>query len=155
MVGAAAMYLRPVWVTLQLTHLTFALKGVQSDYVETAEGRIHYYDAEARIPGGGTPIVLVHGLGDRSEAWAAMIPKLRNQGFHVYALDLLGYGRSPKPADADYSAGRWVAGLRCCWRSIIRRWWTVWWSSMPQAWTIRGRIRTRYFIRRTRRNWTG
>ncbi|WP_263379929.1 alpha/beta fold hydrolase [Granulicella paludicola] len=102
-VGGTAMYLRPVWVSLQLTHLTFALKGVQSDYVETPEGRIHYYDAEARISGGGTPIVLVHGLGDRSEAWAPMIYKLRSQGFHVYALDLLGYGRSPKPADADYS----------------------------------------------------
>jgi pimeloyl-ACP methyl ester carboxylesterase len=101
--GAAAMYMRPVWVSLQLTHLTFALKGVQSDYVETPEGRIHYYDAEAHLPGGGTPLVLVHGLGDRSEAWAAIIPKLRHQGFHVYALDLLGYGRSPKPTDADYS----------------------------------------------------
>jgi pimeloyl-ACP methyl ester carboxylesterase len=100
---AAVVYLRPVWVSLQVTHLTFALKGVQSDYVETPEGRIHYYDAEARTPGGGAPLVLVHGLGDRSEAWAAMIPKLRDQGFHVYALDLLGYGRSPKPSDADYS----------------------------------------------------
>ena len=101
--GAGTMYLRPVWVSLQITHLTFFLKGVHSDYVETPEGRIHYYEAEPSIPGGGTPLVLVHGLGDRSEAWAAMIPKLRQQGFHVYALDLLGYGRSPKPGDADYS----------------------------------------------------
>jgi pimeloyl-ACP methyl ester carboxylesterase len=31
-----------------------------------------------------------------------MIPALAAQGFHVYAPDLLGYGRSPKP-DVDYS----------------------------------------------------
>jgi pimeloyl-ACP methyl ester carboxylesterase len=32
-----------------------------------------------------------------------MIPALATKGFHVYVPDLLGYGRSPKPADADYS----------------------------------------------------
>ena len=56
-----------------------------------------------RLPdGGGTPLVLVHGLGARGEDWAAMIPALAAQGFHVYVPDLLGYGRSPKP-DVDYS----------------------------------------------------
>ena len=32
-----------------------------------------------------------------------MIPSLAAHGFHVYALDLPGYGRSSKPADASYS----------------------------------------------------
>jgi pimeloyl-ACP methyl ester carboxylesterase len=103
--GGAVFYLRPVWLQLQMTHLTFFVERIQSNYVATPEGRIHYYEAEPRIPGGGTPLVLVHGLGDRGEAWAAVMPKLRKQGYHVYALDLLGYGRSPKPADGDYSIG--------------------------------------------------
>ncbi len=101
--GGAVFYLRPVWLQLQMTHLTFFLERIQSNYVATPEGRIHYYEAEPRIPGGGVPMVLVHGLGDRGEAWATMMPKLRRQGYHVYALDLLGYGRSPKPVDGDYS----------------------------------------------------
>ncbi|HEV2579188.1 MAG TPA: alpha/beta hydrolase [Acidobacteriaceae bacterium] len=100
---AVAFFVRPIWVTRQATHFGLFLSHVQSNYVLTPEGRVHYYEAEPRIPGGGTPIVLVHGLGDRDEAWAPMLKRLKRAGFHVYAPDLLGYGRSPKPQDGDYS----------------------------------------------------
>ena len=96
-------YLRPLWVMQQATHLGLFFSRVQSNYVLTPEGRVHYYEAEPRIPGGGVPIVLVHGLGDRDEAWASMLKRLKRAGFHVYAPDLLGYGRSPRPEDGDYS----------------------------------------------------
>lgn len=96
-------YLRPLWVMQQATHFGLFLSRVQSNYVLTPEGRVHYYEAEPRIPGGGIPIVLIHGLGDRDEAWAPMIKRLKRAGFHVYAPDLMGYGRSPKPQDGDYS----------------------------------------------------
>lgn len=102
-VGAVTVYMRPLWVREQATHVGLFLGHVHSNYVLTPEGRVHYYEAEPDVPGGGIPLVLVHGLGDRSEAWAPMIKQLKKDGFHVYALDLLGYGRSPKPADSDYS----------------------------------------------------
>jgi pimeloyl-ACP methyl ester carboxylesterase len=102
-VGAVTVYMRPLWVREQATHLGLFLGHVHSNYVLTPEGRVHYYEAEPDVTGGGIPLVLVHGLGDRSEAWAPMIKQLKKDGFHVYALDLLGYGRSPKPADSDYS----------------------------------------------------
>jgi len=104
--GAAlgvTFYLRPLWVQLQATHLGLFLDRVQSNYVLTPEGRVHYYEAEPAVTGGGTPLVLVHGLGDRAESWAPMLVRMKQAGFHVYALDLLGYGRSPKPGDSDYS----------------------------------------------------
>jgi pimeloyl-ACP methyl ester carboxylesterase len=75
--------------------------GVKSDYIEASRYKLHYFEASPPN-GGGTPLVLVHGLGARGEDWAAMIPALAAQGFHVYAPDLLGYGRSPRP-DVDYS----------------------------------------------------
>jgi pimeloyl-ACP methyl ester carboxylesterase len=96
-------YVHPLWVLQQQTHFGLFLSHVQSNYVLTPEGRVHYYEGEPRIPGGGIPIVLVHGLGDRSEAWAPMIKRLKRAGFHVYAPDLLGYGRSPRPENGDYS----------------------------------------------------
>lgn len=93
----------PLWTNLQVTHFGLFLARVQSNYVMTPEGRVHYYEAEPRIPGGGIPVVLVHGLADRSESWAPMLKRLKKAGFHVYAPDLLGYGRSPRPAESDYS----------------------------------------------------
>jgi len=96
-------YEHPEWVMRQGTHLGLFFSRVQSNYVMTPEGRIHYYEAEPLISGGGVPLVLVHGLADRDESWAPMLRRLKRAGFHVYALDLLGAGRSPKPADSDYS----------------------------------------------------
>lgn len=103
LLGAALFLREPLWLEQQGTHLGLLLAHVQSNYVLTPEGRVHYYDAEPRIPGGGVPLVLIHGLGDRDESWAPMLKRLKRAGFHVYAPDLLGYGRSPKPADGDYS----------------------------------------------------
>ena len=102
-VAAGLIFYRyPLWVADQQIRFHLWREGVKSDYVEAGGYRLHYFEA---LPGNGqagTPLVLVHGLGARGEDWAAMIPALAAQGFHVYAPDLLGYGRSPKP-DVDYS----------------------------------------------------
>ena len=100
---AGLFYQRPLWVMRRGVSVSLFLHRVQSNYVMLPEGRVHYYEAESRIPGGGIPLVLVHGVGDRDESWAPMLERLKRAGFHVYAPDLLGYGRSPKPADSDYS----------------------------------------------------
>ena len=103
-VGGLLIWRRPLWVDMQLTHFGLFTAGVRSEYVLLPEGRVHYYDAEPRFaPEHGVPLVLVHGLGDRGEAWAPMLKRLKKAGFHVYVPDLLGYGRSPKPGDSDYS----------------------------------------------------
>lgn len=44
--------------------------------------------------GAGPPMVLVHGVGLRAEAWAAMMPFLTTH-FTVYAVDMPGHGGSP------------------------------------------------------------
>jgi pimeloyl-ACP methyl ester carboxylesterase len=97
-------YEHPLWVDMQRVHLKLLLARVQSNYVMTPEGRVHYYEAEPRFaPEHGIPLVLVHGLADRDESWAPMLERLKRAGFHVYAPDLLGAGRSPQAADGDYS----------------------------------------------------
>ena len=103
LVGGAVALREPLWLERQFTHLGLFFSHVQSNYVLTPEGRVHYYDAEPRIPGGGVPLVLIHGLGDRDESWAPMLKRLKRAGFHVYAPDLLGYGRSPHTPNGDYS----------------------------------------------------
>jgi pimeloyl-ACP methyl ester carboxylesterase len=95
------LYRCPLWVADQQTRFHLWRAGVKSDYIEVGGYRLHYFEASP-ADGGGTPLVLVHGLGARGEDWAAMMPALAAKGFHVYVPDLLGYGRSPKP-DVDYS----------------------------------------------------
>jgi pimeloyl-ACP methyl ester carboxylesterase len=102
-IAGVTFYERPLWVLDQQIHLSLLTHRVQSNYVAMPEGRVHYYEAESRVSGGGIPLVLVHGLADRDESWAPMLERLKRAGFHVYAPDLLGYGRSPKPTDSNYS----------------------------------------------------
>ncbi len=97
--AGATFYWNPIWVGDQKLRFHLWRDGVKSEYVEAGGYRLHYFEAG---PADGTPLVLVHGLGDRGEAWAAMIPRLAAKGFHVWVPDLLGYGRSPRP-NVDYS----------------------------------------------------
>src|SRR5665647_1869150 len=94
-------YENPIWVTDQQVRFHLWREHVESKYVDAGGYRLHYFEAKPADGSEGTPLVLVHGLGSHGEDWAKLIPKLAAQGFHVYVLDLLGYGRSPKP-DVNY-----------------------------------------------------
>lgn len=48
-------------------------------------------------------MILIHGYGASAFTWAATAPPLADAGFHIIAVDLLGYGYSEKPAWFDYS----------------------------------------------------
>jgi pimeloyl-ACP methyl ester carboxylesterase len=52
---------------------------------------------------GGEPVVLLHGFGTSSFLWRNIAPTLTLAGFTAFAVDLLGYGESDRPLDADYS----------------------------------------------------
>ncbi|MBT9329649.1 alpha/beta fold hydrolase [Paracidobacterium acidisoli] len=94
---------RPVEVLFRMTAIGLRLKGIHSEYVAIDGRRIHYYTGGAYTGGSGTLVVLVHGLGGRSEDWANLMPQLMRDHRRVYAPDLLGYGQSEKPGDATYS----------------------------------------------------
>jgi pimeloyl-ACP methyl ester carboxylesterase len=102
LLAGAVFYFNPLWVADQQIRLRLWREGVHSEYAMVDGYRIHYFEA---LPPKGSvekPLVLVHGLGARGEDWGAMLPALAAAGFHVYAPDLLGYGRSPRP-DVSYS----------------------------------------------------
>jgi pimeloyl-ACP methyl ester carboxylesterase len=98
LVCGTAVWLRPLWVLDLVSRVRLATEGFSSEYVSVDRQRIHYY-----VGGRGRPVVLVHGLGAQAEYWANLMPMLSRSGYRVYALDLLGYGASAKPANASYS----------------------------------------------------
>jgi haloalkane dehalogenase len=63
-------------------------------------------------PPDGPPVVLLHGEPTWSYLYRSMIPPLAEAGLRVIVPDLVGFGRSDKPADiGDHSYARHVAWL--------------------------------------------
>ncbi|WP_107669722.1 alpha/beta fold hydrolase [Cyanothece sp. BG0011] len=63
------------------------------------------------------PLILLHGFGAAVEHWRHNIPTLGQQ-HRVYALDLLGFGRSQKAA-TDYTVYLWAEQIYDFWRTFI------------------------------------
>ena len=57
------------------------------------------------------PLLLIHGFGASTDHWRKNIAEL-SQDFEVYAIDLLGFGRSQKPA-WTYNLYIVVGVIRC------------------------------------------
>lgn len=71
------------------------------------------------VMGTGCPLVLIHGFGASIGHWRKNIPVLAAQGYRVFALDLLGFGGSDKPA-VSYSLDLWEQLLKDFWETHIQ-----------------------------------
>ena len=72
--------------------------GIRTNYLQEGEGE---------------PVVLVHGSGPGVSAhanWRLTIPTLAQQ-FRVYALDMVGFGFTERPAHIDYNMQTWTDQL--------------------------------------------
>ena len=84
-------------------------------YVEVADGeggrlRVHHLDEG---PAGGPVVLLLHGEPSWSYLYRTMIPVLVGAGLRCVAPDLVGFGRSDKPAwREDYTYARHVEWMR-------------------------------------------
>ena len=84
-------------------------------YAEVPDGedgtlRMHYLDEG---PADGKVVLLMHGEPSWSYLYRTMIPVLTDAGLRCIAPDLVGFGRSDKPAErGDYSYERHVAWVR-------------------------------------------
>ncbi len=84
------MYRHPLATIATASRAAMVLAGAHEGTCDVAGFPIHYYHAGR----GGPPLVFVHGLGGSAENWLFLFPRLSKK-FHVYALDLPGFGRTP------------------------------------------------------------
>lgn len=80
-----------------------------SHFVNIEGARIHFQEfGDATKP----TIILIHGYTASLYVWKTVAPVLADSGFHVIAIDMLGFGYSDKPSWFDYaitSQARFIA----------------------------------------------
>jgi pimeloyl-ACP methyl ester carboxylesterase len=103
---AVGTWQRPVVVLSAVRKAVLWRRGVEQRDVIVGGHRIHYL-----VVGEGPPLVLVPGLAMSAEDWSPLLREL-STGHRTYALDLLGYGGSDRPLDADYSVRQQAVVLR-------------------------------------------
>jgi haloalkane dehalogenase len=82
----------------------------QPRYADAGGLRLAYVEAG---PASGPPVLLLHGEPTWSFLYRKVIPVLADAGLRVIAADLIGFGRSDKPAAvADHSYARHVEWVR-------------------------------------------
>jgi len=78
-------------------------------YVDIDEMRMHYVDEG---PADAPPVLLMHGEPSWSYLYRHMIPPIASAGLRAIAPDLIGFGKSDKPAaQSDYSYQTHVAWM--------------------------------------------
>jgi pimeloyl-ACP methyl ester carboxylesterase len=71
-----------------------------SRFAEVDGATVHYQEfGDASAP----TLILIHGYTASTYVWKTVAPRLADAGFHVIAVDLLGFGFSEKPASFDYT----------------------------------------------------
>ena len=89
--------------------------GFEPRYVEVPSGdggrlRVHYVDQGSSD---APPVLLLHGEPSWSYLYRKMIPVFVDAGLRAIAVDLVGFGRSDKPAEgADYTYQRHVDWMK-------------------------------------------
>src|SRR5215212_7860180 len=84
--------------------------GFEPRYVMVDGLRMHYVDEGPRD---APPVLLLHGEPSWSYLYRKMIPVLTDAGLRAIAPDLVGFGRSDKPASrTDYTYERHAEWLR-------------------------------------------
>ena len=92
-----------------LADYPFSPNYLNVDDTEGGELRVHYLDEGPRD---GPVVLLMHGQPVWSYLYRYMIPPLVSAGFRVIVPDLVGFGRSDKPAKPeDYTFARHVTWM--------------------------------------------
>jgi len=110
--------------------------GGQAQMYPWKHGQIYYRSAGQNHS--GLPLVFVHGIGAgvSSFMWRKNFDPLSDD-FRVYALDLLGFGFSDKPATANYSADLYVELISDFVRDVVGAPANIIASSLGAAYCVR------------------
>jgi pimeloyl-ACP methyl ester carboxylesterase len=82
------------------------------------QGHSLYYVRAGERQGKKPPLLLIHGFGASTDHWGKNIAELQ-QEFEIYAIDLVGFGRSAKP-NIYYTANLWREQIQAFIQEVIK-----------------------------------
>ena len=134
--GVAALAAVNASIRRNVAELDDNALGGEAHFYPWKHGRIFYKVSGTTKP--GLPLVFVHGVGAgvSSFMWRKNFDVLA-QDFRVYALDLLGFGFSDKPATAAYSADLYVELIADFLRDVVGPPVNIIASSLGAAYSVR------------------
>ena len=80
----------------------------------------YYYCKPKEESSKSCAILLIHGFGASTDHWRFNIPVLSDK-YEVHAIDLLGFGKSPKPTDVQYSSHLWKDQVATYVKEVIKK----------------------------------
>ena len=98
--------------------MTSVINSVPGTYWQWRGNSIYYVSAGEKQPN-RPALLLVHGFGASTDHWRKNIAYLQEQ-FQVWAIDLLGFGRSAKP-NREYSGNLWREQLHDFITEVIKQ----------------------------------
>ena len=81
---------------------------------------IHTISANPDDTSAKIAVLLIHGFGASTDHWRFNIPVLSST-YEVHAIDLLGFGKSPKPNDVEYSGSLWKEQVVAYVKEVIQK----------------------------------
>ena len=81
---------------------------------------IHTISANSDDSSTKIAVLLIHGFGASTDHWRFNVPALSSE-FEVHAIDLLGFGKSPKPNDVEYSGSLWKDQVVAYVKEVIQK----------------------------------
>jgi pimeloyl-ACP methyl ester carboxylesterase len=70
--------------------------------------------------GSGPVLILLHGIAASSDDWHEVVAALKSH-YHIITIDLLGFGRSPKPQWASYVPQQHIRHIEATLRRVYPR----------------------------------
>ena len=71
-----------------------------SHFTEVDGSTVHFQEFGERE---NPTLILIHGYTASTYVWSSVAPAFADNGFHVIAVDLIGFGYSDKPSSFDYT----------------------------------------------------
>ena len=94
------------------------VKSIPGNYWQWQGHSIYHVQAGEGQPN-RPPLLLIHGFGASTDHWRKNIAQLREH-YQVWAIDLLGFGRSAKP-NLEYSGNLWREQLHDFIKEVVKQ----------------------------------